>query len=254
MVSAPVAAAGRPGPEVRLTMFSITVPTRIWVGLSACTASSVSVTGMSSSSVTRCTTVVAERSTRMIESAWLRIGPTLASPETASFQELGDPPGRRGIQDHGVVRVGRPLLAPPDRLVHLPGEQYVAEPGGDGGGEVDRPEPVERLTRDGEVVEGLEVLQQGVLGVDGQPEDAAAERRTGDPPLLGADQVGHGEQARRHPAVLDLAEQHPAAAGGQGAGQCAGDGGRLLALAADDVQRVPRRTRRKADRRVTAGP
>ena len=65
-------------------MFSITVPTRMWVGWSACTASSVSVTGMSSSRVTRCTTVVAERSTRMIESAWLRIGPTLASPETAS--------------------------------------------------------------------------------------------------------------------------------------------------------------------------
>ena len=28
--------------------------------------------------------MVAERSTRMIESAWLRIGPTLASPDTAS--------------------------------------------------------------------------------------------------------------------------------------------------------------------------
>ncbi len=67
-----------------LTMFSISVPIRMWVGRSASTASSVSVTGMSSSRVTRCTTVVAERSTLMIESAWCRIGPTLASPDTAS--------------------------------------------------------------------------------------------------------------------------------------------------------------------------
>ena len=66
-------------------MFSMTLPIAIRVGASAVTASSVSVTGMSSSSVTRCTTVVGARSTVMIESAWLRIGPIFASPDTASW-------------------------------------------------------------------------------------------------------------------------------------------------------------------------
>ena len=41
-----------------MTLFSITVSTEMPVGRSAATASSVSVTGMSSSRVTRCTAVV----------------------------------------------------------------------------------------------------------------------------------------------------------------------------------------------------
>ena len=45
--------------------------------------SRVSCTGISSSSVTRCTAVEEERSIRITESAWLRIGPILARPLTS---------------------------------------------------------------------------------------------------------------------------------------------------------------------------
>ena len=166
-------------------MFAITVPTRILVGARSATASSVSVTGMSSSRVTRWTTVVAERSTRMIESAWLRIGPILARPgdRLVHVEELRDPAGRRGVEHDRVVRVRQLLLPPPDRLVHLAGEQHVPQAGSDRGGEVDRAEPVERSRRQAEVVEGLQVLQQGVLGVDGQAEHLAAVRGPQQPAL-----------------------------------------------------------------------
>ena len=45
--------------------------------------SSVSCTGISSSTVTKCTAVSGERITRCTVSAWARIGPTLASPDTS---------------------------------------------------------------------------------------------------------------------------------------------------------------------------
>ncbi len=48
------------------------------------TASKVSVTGMSSSRVTTCTTVCRDLNTAVIESACRRIGPTFARSDTAS--------------------------------------------------------------------------------------------------------------------------------------------------------------------------
>ena len=46
-------------------------------------ASTVSWTGISSSRVTTWTTVCGDCSIAVIESAWLRIGPTLATPATS---------------------------------------------------------------------------------------------------------------------------------------------------------------------------
>ena len=62
-------------------------------------------------------------------------------------EEVGDPAGRWGVQDDGVVRVGRVLDLPPHRLVHLAGEQHVAQPGRDRGGEVNGPEAVKGPAR-----------------------------------------------------------------------------------------------------------
>ena len=45
--------------------------------------STVSCTGISSSTVTRCTTVWSDVSSRITLSAWLLTGPTLASPDSS---------------------------------------------------------------------------------------------------------------------------------------------------------------------------
>ena len=66
-------------------MFTTTPPTGSPSSPSSRTASAVSCTGISSSTLTRCTAVWAERIRVMIEFAWFRIGPTLASPTTSSF-------------------------------------------------------------------------------------------------------------------------------------------------------------------------
>ena len=50
-------------------------------------ASRVSVTGMSSSRVTRCTIVSGECSSRTTPSAWLWMGPRLARPAIASVTD-----------------------------------------------------------------------------------------------------------------------------------------------------------------------
>ncbi len=60
-------------------------PTGSPAAVSSAAASAVSCTGISSSSVTRWTAVMALRSRPMIESAWPRIGPTRASPATSAL-------------------------------------------------------------------------------------------------------------------------------------------------------------------------
>ena len=60
------------------------VPTGRPLSRSWSIASSVSVTGMSSSRVTRWTMVSGECNSRTTPSAWLWIGPRLASPDMAS--------------------------------------------------------------------------------------------------------------------------------------------------------------------------
>jgi hypothetical protein len=156
------------------------------------------------------------------------------------IEKLGDPAGGRGVEHHRVIRIGPPLHTPPDRLVHLAGQQHVAQAGGDRGGEVDGAEPVQRLPGQAEMVEGVQVFQQCVLGIDRQTEHAAAGRGPADPALLVPGQIRHLEQLGDPVAPFHLAQQDAATAGGQGTGQRGSDRGLPgAAFAADDVQGVP---------------
>ena len=65
-------------------MFTMTAPTGRRAARSSATASTVSCTGISSSSVTTCTAVCGERSTAITPSLCVLIGPTLASPATSA--------------------------------------------------------------------------------------------------------------------------------------------------------------------------
>jgi hypothetical protein len=75
------AGSGSNGGRVMLT---ITEPTGSPLARSSTTASTVSCTGISSSSVTTCTAVWDERSTAMTPSLCDLTGPTLASPATSA--------------------------------------------------------------------------------------------------------------------------------------------------------------------------
>jgi hypothetical protein len=69
--------AGRTGAR---TAFTTTPPTGSPIACSSATPSIVSCTGISSSSVHRCTAVCGERRTAITPSDWLLSGPTLARP------------------------------------------------------------------------------------------------------------------------------------------------------------------------------
>ena len=105
------------------------------------------------------------------------------------------------------------------------------------------------------LVEHLEVLQQRLLGVDGEREHVAAAGRDRDLALLVGQRGGVEELGEALPA-LDLHHQDPAAPRGQRQGQRGGDGGLAgAALAGDDVQPDAREGRVWAWRHVTTvGP
>lgn len=67
------------------TMLTMTRPTGSFAARNSAIPSAVSWTGISSSSVTRCTAVSGDFSTLMTACAWLCIGPILASPATSSL-------------------------------------------------------------------------------------------------------------------------------------------------------------------------
>ena len=165
-------------------------------------------------------------------------------------EELADPAGRRGVHDHRVVV--EPAAAPaPGGLHGLAGQQHVPQARGDRGGEVDHAQAGQGGPGVPEVVEHLQVLDQGRLGIGRQRVDLpAGQGRRGrghrDPPLRVGQRRGVEEPGDAL-ASLDFHEQHPAAAGRERDGQCPGY--RRLAcpaLAGDDVQpdafpiRVPR--------------
>ena len=82
------------------------------------------------------------RSSRVIDSAWVWIGPDLgeAGHLRVDVEEAGDPPCRRRVEHDRVVGRGPggggcPWRA--DGLVDLAGEQHVAHARGDRGREVD---------------------------------------------------------------------------------------------------------------------
>jgi len=180
----------------------------------------------------------------VIELAWDRIGADLGQvcDLVVDVEEAHHPAGRWGVQDDGVVRGcdAGPLcpvvLAPPNRLIDLAGEQDVAHAGRDCGGEVDGAEPLQHPARATELVVHLEVFQQGGLGIHREPEDLSAVGSVSDADLRRG-QRGDVEGLADALASLDLGQQHPPALPGQGQGQ-GGCHGCLAgaALAGDDVQ------------------
>ena len=77
------AATERSGSHCGRTRLTITAPGRRSAACSSATVSRVSVTGRSSSSVTRCTAVCGECTSRTTPSLWLWIGPVRARSDIA---------------------------------------------------------------------------------------------------------------------------------------------------------------------------
>ena len=212
------------------------------MGRSAATASSVSVTGMSSSRVTKCTAVVADRSSRMIESAWLRIGPTLARPATAActLRNRAIRPVGGASKTTASYALGRFLIFRRTASYTLPVSRTSRSPGAIEVAKSTAPEAVEGPSGNAEVIEGVEILDQRILGVDRQAVNRATCRRTTDSPLLRAGQRGYAEEFGDAAASFDLAEQDSPTAASQCASQAGGHRGfACAALPADDVQGVP---------------
>ena len=114
--------------------------------------------------------------------------------------------------------------------------QHVAEARRDRRREVDRAHLAQRPAGPAQVVEHVEVVEEGLLDVDGQRLHLAAAAGDGDPALLVGQRRGVEQLGDALPA-LGLDQQHRSAVGGQGEGQGGGDGGLAgPALAGDDVQ------------------
>lgn len=149
-------------------------------------------------------------------------------------EEVADATGRRGVDHHGVVDAVALLVGVDDPLFDLPGEQDVAQPGGDGGDEVDGADALHRAAGEAEVVEHVEVFEQGVLDVDRERRHLSA--------TLGGRDARVGRRQRRDVEELRDAltpfafhEQHPFAVGGQREGECRGDR-RLAGTALPDTK------------------
>ena len=142
-------------------------------------------------------------------------------------EEPADPAGRRRVQHHRVVDPVA-VHGPGDRLLDLAGQQHVADAGRDRGGEVDRAELLQRPPGPAQLVEHVQVLQQGLLGVDREREHLAAAAGRGarvaggDRPLL-VRQRGPVEDPGDALALLHLDQQGAPAVRGQGQRQRGGD-------------------------------
>lgn len=151
-------------------------------------------------------------------------------------EEAGDAAGRRGVHDHVVVDEPVLLVLAAHRLAGLAGQQDVPDAGRDRGGEVDRAELLERPARAAELVEHLEVVEEGALGVDREGVHLPAARCDGDLALL----VGEGfrlEELGDALSALDLDEEGAPALGREGEREGGGDRGLTgTALAADDLE------------------
>ena len=128
---APRRAAARspPARSCGRTRLTTTPPTGRPCSRSWAIPSAVSCTGISSSTVTRCTAVRGERNSVMMLSACRLIGPILASPASSllTLRNWLIRPGRRGVEHDRVVLPSRALDAvPAGGLVDLAGEQHVA--------------------------------------------------------------------------------------------------------------------------------
>ena len=205
-------------------------------------ASTVSCTGISSSRVTTCTTLCRSRSMPG-DRLGLRVDrahPGEVGHLHVDVEEAGDPAGGRRVEHDGVPGPGALVAAgaggAADGLVDLADEQHVAHARGDRGREVDDAHPLQRPAGAAELVEDLQVLEQGGLGVDRDAPHLAAAGVGDQAHLLDAER-GHVEGLADALAALDLGEQHPLALAGEGERE--GRGHRRLAdaaLAGDHVQ------------------
>ncbi len=153
-------------------------------------------------------------------------------------EELRDPAGRGCVEHHGAVPAGVLVAAVAvHRLVDLAGQQHVAQPRRDRGGEVDDAEAVEHLAGAAEPVVHREVLQQRALEVDREGVDVAGALRALHDAALLVGQRRHVEELGDALPGLHLAQQHVLAAGGEPQRERGGDGGLAgAALAGDDVK------------------
>jgi hypothetical protein len=164
-----------------------------------------------------------------------RAGARERAHRLGDVEELHDASRRRRVEHDGVVE--RHTASPaavladgaPDALLDLPGQQHVTEARRQRGRELDRAHPPQRPAGEAEVVEHLEVLEQGRLGVHRQPADLAAVGGDGDA-LLGVRQRRGVEDLGDALPALHLDEQGATPARGEREGQCGGE--RRLARAA----------------------
>src|SRR5262245_51401028 len=136
-------------------------------------------------------------------------------------EEPADSAGRRRVENHGVVDVLPFLVPPAGGLVRLAGQEYVPHPGRDGRREVDRADTVERAARPAELVEQIEVFEQRLLRVHGQPEDLPSARCDCDLAFL-VGQRRHVEQLGNPLPTLHLAEEGAVSLGREGDGKSRG--------------------------------
>jgi hypothetical protein len=165
-------------------------------------------------------------------------------------EEARDAAGRRGVHDDVVVHEPSLFVLAPDRLARLAGQQDVPDPRRDGRGEVDGAELLQGPSGAAQLVEHLEVVQQGQFGVDGEGVHLPAPGSDGDLPLLIRQRLGF-EELRDALAALDLDEKRALPLGGEG--QREGRGHRGLtgtALATDDLEPAHVFERNQSARRV----
>ena len=157
----------------------------------------------------------------MIDSAWEWIGPDpgevgdlLVDPE-----EAGDPPGRWGVEHDRVVGERAVTAAcagvRPTASYTLPMSSTSRTPGAIVVAKSMTPHLLEGAPGSAELVERLEVLEQGCLGVDGQAPQLPTRRVVHEAALLDAER-GDLEGLADALAALDLDEQDPTALAGQG--------------------------------------
>ena len=192
--------AGLRAAAAAATMFTMTPPTGRPAARSSATPSAVSCTGISSSSVTRCTAVcgdVARAITRVGLRLWIGPDPGQPGDLGVDVEEAGDAAGRRRVHDDRVVRPsgpsgpcgGRPRSTlPVSSTSRRPGAMVVAKS--------IAPSFCRARPALPQVVEHLEVVQQRLLGVDRQRVHLAAAGRDGDLPLLVGQRAARRRAAR----------------------------------------------------------
>ncbi|CPZ25218.1 Uncharacterised protein [Mycobacteroides abscessus] len=160
------------------------------------------------------------------------------------IQEAGDPPGGWSVDHHRVVHMPPGLVGADDALLDFSGQDHVTQARCDGGGELDRTDALHRASGQAQVVEHVEVFHERRLDLDGECVHHPTAFGGRDLEFLRR-QRWHIEKLGDALPILDLDQQHLAAARGQGESQRRGDGGLSgPALTGHKVQSCIRDSRR----------